>query len=396
MTRLAAAALALTLLTPACADAQRPPRRAAAAPVPSVLQTRVDSLVGASIRSRVFPAAAVAIGRAGQAAPVVLKAYGTFTYVSPERVTVDTPFDMASLTKVIATTTVAARFMDRGLLDLDAPLARYLPALDTIPAKRGITVRQVMTHSAGLRPFIPFYLRGIVTRDGILKAILDDSLVYTPGTTSRYSDFGYILLGLALEHIGGAPLDELARREVFVPLGMTHSTFRPVGAMPDAATVVPTEFDSIYRRRLVQGEVHDETAWTLGGVSGHAGLFSTARDAGKFAAMLLAGGRLPDGTVYLRPETMRLLSTREGSVSGSTRAIGWDTKSDTGYSSGGTKTSRSAFGHTGFTGTSLWVDPAQGFYVVLLTNRVYPTRDNSRIGPVRSQIADLASDAFRR
>ena len=390
-------ALTLLLLAPAAGAQPRPARTAAAgrpAAPPRPLEPRVDSLVRASIADRAFPAAAVAIGRT--AAPVLLKGYGRFTYVSPKAVTVDTPFDLASLTKVVATTTVAMRFYERGLLDLDAPLGRYLPALDSVPSKRAITVRQVMTHSAGLRPFIPFYARGIATRAGVLRGILDDSLVYRPGAETRYSDFGFILLGLALERIGGAGLDVLAEREVFGPLGMAATRFRPVGALPDAEAVVPTEFDPGFRRRLVQGEVHDETAWTMGGVSGHAGLFSTARDLGRFAAMLVAAGRLPDGGAYLRPETVRLFTTRAGTPAGSTRALGWDTKADAGYSSGGTKMGRRAFGHTGFTGTSLWVDPDAGFYVVLLTNRVYPTRDNPKLSPVRSKIADLAFDALGR
>lgn len=401
-----AALLALAAFAPACADASSPPAAASSASAVDALfapngprrplSFRVDSLIQASIRQRIFPAAAVAIGRAGSDVPALLRGYGTFTYVSPVRVTVDTPFDMASLTKVLATTAVAARFYERGLLDLDAPLARYVPALDTIAFKRGITVRQAMTHSAGLRPFIPFYARGLFGRNEVLNAILTDTLVYAPGTQTRYSDFGYIMLGLALEQIGGASLDELAYREVFRPLGMTHTRFRPVGALPDNEDVVPTEFDTGFRRRLVQGEVHDETAWTLGGVSGHAGLFSTARDVARFATMLLHEGRLPDGTVFLRPETVRMFRTRDLVVRGSTRSLGWDTKPDTGQTPAGRRTSARTFGHTGFTGTSVWIDPEQGFYVVLLTNRVYPTRDNNRITPVRSQIADLASDAYRR
>ena len=390
---------ALALLPPPAATAQRQPARAAsagrAAPAaPRPLEARVDSLVRASIADRAFPAAAVALGRT--ATPLLLKGYGHFTYVSPKAVTPDSPFDLASLTKVVGTTTVAMRFVDRGLLDLDAPLGRYLPALDSIPSKRAITVRQVMTHSAGLRPFIPFYARGIATREGVLRGILDDSLVYRPGAETRYSDFGFILLGLALERIGGAPLDVLVAREVTGPLGMADTRFRPVGALPDAEAVVPTEFDPGFRRRLVQGEVHAETAWTLGGVAGHAGLFSTARDLARFAAMLVAEGRLPNGTAFVRPETFRRFTARANTPAGSTRAVGWDTRSDAGYSSAGTKMGRRAFGHTGFTGTSLWVDPDAGFYVVLLTNRVYPTRDNAKLGPVRAKLADVAFDALGR
>ena len=319
----------------------------------------------------------------------------SFTYdATSPFVDVASAFDMASLTKVVATTTAAMLLVDRGQLDLEAPLARYLPEL-RVTNKRDVTVRQVMTHSAGLRPFIPFHTRGVTTRDALLAAVLADSLVYAPGTESRYSDFGFILLGLAVERITGLPLDQFCARDIWGPLGMTQTHFRPVGRSAGADLVVPTEVDNLYRHRLVQGEVHDETAWTLGGVAGHAGLFSTAADMARFAAMLATDGRLPDGRTFIRPETLRRFTAREGSVRGSTRAIGWDTRSPTGYSSAGTKFGPRAFGHTGFTGTSLWVDPDRGLWVVLLTNRVYPTRENTRHSAVRSDIADLVYESVR-
>ena len=360
------------------------------------LTARVDSLMAASLAERAFPAASVAVGAGMTVAH--LKGYGHFTYESDRRVLPDTPFDMASLTKVIATTTAAMLLYDRGLFDLDAPLARYLPEL-AATNKRAVTVRQVMLHAAGLRPFIPFHTRGVTTRPALLAAILADSLVYAPGSDSRYSDFGFILIGLAVERISGMTLDAFAAREIFGPLGMANTRFRPVdraanGQGSGYESVVPTEFDNLYRKRLVQGEVHDETAWTLGGVAGHAGLFSTARDLARFAAMLASNGQV-DGRAFIRPETIRLFTTRANVVPGSTRAIGWDTRSDSGYSSAGTRFGPRSFGHTGFTGTSLWVDPARGLWVVLLTNRVYPTRDNTKHSAVRSKIADLAFESLR-
>ncbi len=158
---------------------------------------------------------------------------------------------------------------------------------------------------------------------------------------------------------------------------------------------MPTEVDNLYRKRLIQGEVHDETAWTLGGVAGHAGLFSTAPDLARFAGMLASEGRLPGGGTFISAATLRLFTARTNDVPGSSRAIGWDTRSETGYSSAGTKFGPRSFGHTGFTGTSLWVDPDRGLWVVLLTNRVYPTRENTRHSAVRSAIADIAFESAR-
>ncbi|HYE57258.1 MAG TPA: serine hydrolase domain-containing protein [Rhodothermales bacterium] len=393
--------LAVLFATASCAHGQpgwnrtptpAPPAARPAGPAAS-LAARVDSLLDASIRDRAFPGASVAIGIGPDTR--LLTAAGRFTYerwAAP--VTTSSPFDMASLTKVIATTTAAMLLYERNQLDLDVPLARYLPELERTN-KRSVTVRQVMTHSAGLRPFISFHTQGVTTRDRLIQAVLADSLVYAPGTDTRYSDFGFILLGLAIERITGLPLDQFTARDIWGPLGMTQTHFRPVGRTPGHEVVVPTEVDTLYRRRLVQGEVHDETAWTLGGVAGHAGLFSTAEDLAKFAAMLATDGRLPDGRQFLRPQTIRTFVTRAGLVSGSTRAIGWDTRSETGYSSAGTKFGPRSYGHTGFTGTSLWVDPDRGLWVVLLANRVYPTRNNNKHSAVRARIADIAFESAR-
>ncbi len=393
MTRLVLALACLAL--PACNAPAQPapaPRPAAAqAPVFSpTLAGQVDSLVQAAIAARAFPGAAVAIGVGDQVA--LLRGYGHFTYeAGAPPVTPQSLFDLASLTKVVATTTATMILYDRGQIALDAPLARYLPELAR-HGKGAITVQQVLTHSAGLRPFIPFPLRGITTRQGVLDAIFADSLVYAPGTDTRYSDFGPILLGLAIERITGEGLGSFVQREVFAPLGMTRTGFRPAGVGSDPA-VVPTEVDTLFRHRLVQGEVHDETAFILGGTAGHAGLFSTAEDLARFAAFLVAEGRAGERQL-VQPETVRLF-TRRADAGGSTRAIGWDTRSDTGYSSAGTLFGPRSFGHTGFTGTSLWIDPDRGLFVILLTNRVYPTRDNGRLAPVRADLADVAYRALR-
>lgn len=347
----------------------------------------VDSLMHASIAERAFPGASVAIGRAGVLTH--LDGYGYFTYQKRRGVTPTSSFDLASLTKPIATTTAAMILHEEGRLDLDAPVARYLPAFAQ-QGKATVTIRHLLTHTAGLPPYRPFHREGITDRQAVVDAILTTPLAYTPGTDQVYSDFGMITLGLVIEHITGQELATFARERIFEPLGMEDTGFRPAGATD--TTVVPTEFDTAFRRRLVQGEVHDETAWILGGTAGHAGLFSTARDLATFAFMLLNEGRIR-GEQFLQPETIRLFTTAVATAvapDDHTRALGWNTRSREGYSSAGAHFGPNSFGHTGFTGTSLWIDPDQQLFVILLTNRVYPTRDNRQISQVRPQLADAA------
>ena len=345
--------------------------------------SRLDTLIRNAIDSTAFPGAALAIGRGGVIAK--LQAYGHFTYDEERSVTTTSLFDLASLTKVIATTTAAMQLFDAGKLRLDTPVADYLPRFRQ-SGKEGVTIRHLLTHTSGLIPYRRFYETGTVAREALIDSVLAESLEYEPGTEMRYSDFSMISLMLVIERITGQPFDEYAEEHIFEPLGMHDTGFMSSGSPnPD---VVPTEQDLTFRRRLVQGEVHDETAWILGGVSGHAGLFSTAEDLAKFAHMLLEEGRV-DGKPFISPETLRLFTTVQD-PSLSTRALGWDTKSPEGYSSAGEGSGPSSFGHTGFTGTSFWVDPDTDLFVILLTNRVYPTRDNRRIVEIRPRVADQA------
>ncbi|HET6567071.1 MAG TPA: serine hydrolase domain-containing protein [Rhodothermales bacterium] len=353
------------------------------------LTIRVDSLIQASIAEHAFPGASVAIGTSGGTA--LLKGYGHFTYDSNHADTPKSQFDLASLTKVVATTTAVMKLYEAGKLDLDAPVIQYLPAFSRDDRDK-ITVRQLLTHSAGLIPFRPYYTMGITTREEEIKAILAEPLAYPPGTKSVYSDHSMILMGLIIERITGQPLAKWETEHIFKPLGMNHTGYRPVGHTD--TTVVPTEIDDYFRHRLVQGEVHDETAYVLGGVSGNAGLFSTAEDLSRFARMMLNHGRF-NGTQFLKPETVKLFTTRVTELGPDvTRALGWDTPSREGYSSAGHLFGPHSFGHTGFTGTSIWIDPDAKLFVVLLTNRVYPTRENSKLGPVRAKLADLAYEAM--
>jgi len=346
---------------------------------------RLDSLMEVSIRNQAFPGAAVSIGRAN--GPVLIKGYGYFTYDSKQAVTPTSQFDLASLTKVIATTTAVMKLYEEGRLDLDAPVASYLPEFSR-PDRDKITVRQLLTHSAGLIPFRPYHTLGLTTREQVIEAILAEPLDYKPGTQVKYSDHGMILMALIVERITGDDFATWTREHIFEPLGMLNTGFRPVGQGGDNSGG-PTEFDHLFRKRLVQGEVHDETAYLLGGTAGHAGLFSTAEDLTRFARMLLNNGRVGT-TTFLKPETIKLFTTRVTNLGEkNTRALGWDTRSKEGYSSAGQLFGPQSFGHTGFTGTSLWIDPDAGIFAILLTNRVYPTRDNSKIGPVRADLADL-------
>ncbi len=344
----------------------------------------VDSLINAAIADKAFPGAAIAIGRPNVL--VKLEGYGYYTYNSERRVTPQSQFDLASLTKVVATTTAVMQLFEQGKLKLDDRVASYLPGFGT-KGKDVLTLRHLMTHTSGLQPFRPFYKEGITTRQAVIDAIFDEGLVYTPGSEMRYSDFNMILMALIIEKISGLDLATYAKQNIFDPLGMYNTGFRRAGAGSDYR-VVPTEIDNVFRKKLMQGEVHDETAFVMGGTAGHAGLFSTAEDLSKFAFMMMNQG-MHDGRQFLKKETIALF-TKAVDPGKHTRALGWDTKSPEGYSSAGQYFSTRSFGHTGFTGTSMWVDPEAKLFVILLSNRVYPTRENTKHAAVRSSLADIA------
>ncbi len=381
--------LAAVLLLPACSEAQYETTPTSALVTDAQveqLQTRVDSLLTASIADRVFPGASAAAGYPN--ATVLMTADGTYTYDDARPITPQTRYDLASLTKVIATTTAIMILTERDEIDLDAPVARYVPEFGQA-GKENVTVRQMMTHSAGLVAFRPFHVQGFTTAEQVYDTIYATPLQYEPDTKIVYSDWGMMVLLRAIEGITATPFDEWSTANIFEPLGMTSTGYIHVDS-PDTMAV-PTEVDGT--RGLVSGYVHDETAMLVGGVAGHAGLFSTAEDLSRFARMLLGGGTL-DGVTLLQPSTIARFTTREGTVEGSSRAIGWDTRSVEGYSSAGTKFGPRAFGHTGFTGTSMWFDPDAQIFAILLTNRVHPTRDNSKVGGVRASYADLVYDTL--
>lgn len=393
---LAAAAVLAGACTPpprtAPAPAPEPPRMQpvtvlAAAPAAQAgfapgLSARLDSIAGAALADSAAPAIAIAVGRHGRL--VHLRGYGAVDWApGSAAVTDSTLFDLASVTKVVATTTAAMILEEEGRLDLDRTVASYLPEL-TDSAKQAITVRMLLTHRGGLEAFAALY-RTHRGRQQYLEQINARPLRSTPGTQTVYSDWDLILLQLIIERVTGQELDAFVGDRIFAPLGMRDTGFRPgVGR----GRIAATERDSA-RGGLIWGEVHDPNAWAMGGVAGHAGLFGSARDLAVFAQMLLNGGEY--GAVrILRPQTIARWTAPQ--VPGSSRALGWDTPS--GESSAGRFFSTRSFGHTGYTGTSVWVDPERGLFVILLTTRVNPTSQNQKQAPLRRAVADAVQDAI--
>lgn len=333
-----------------------------------------------------FPGASTAIVSSGKLA--ALKGFGRFTYDrNSTRVTADTIYDLASLTKVLCTAAMAMVLFDRGLLKLDAPVIDYLPQFAGDDARRaGITIRMLLTHTSGLPAYERLFLRAI-SREKLLSAAMRLPLVNDPGSTTEYSDVGFILLGEILTLIAGERLDSFCAREIFTPLQMRDATFRPHTAL--VQRIPPTEEDRDFRNGIVQAAVNDENAWILGGVGGHAGLFSSALDVARFAQCLLTGG-----CGVFKPETVRLFTSQDRTFSGSTRfGLGWD--KPTPPSQAGQFFSPSSFGHLGFTGTSLWADPEKQVAVVLLTNRTWPDRSSVKIKEVRPMFHDAVIAALR-
>jgi CubicO group peptidase (beta-lactamase class C family) len=346
------------------------------------LGAQLDSIANAAIADRAAPAIAMAVGRHGRL--VHLRGYGTVDWApGSAAVTDSTLFDLASITKVVATTTAAMILEEEGRLDLDRTVASYLPEFAD-SAKQAITVRMLLTHRGGLEAFAALY-RTYRGRQQYLEQINARPLRAVPGTTTVYSDWDLILLQLIIERITGQELDAFVRDRIFAPLGMRETGFRP-GVPRDR--IAATERDTA-RGGLIWGEVHDPNAWAIGGVAGHAGLFGSARDLAVFAQMLLNGGEY--GAVrILRPQTIARWTAPQ--VAGSSRALGWDTPS--GESSAGRFFSTRSFGHTGYTGTSMWVDPERGLFVILLTTRVNPTAENQKQAPLRRAVADAVQNAI--
>lgn len=387
---------------PPAPDGGLPAVSAAAAGFDSTALARVVDYLQAEVDSGSFPGAVVAVGRPGRLA--LLSAVGRYAVDDAWPVDPATLYDLASVTKVVGLTTATLLLTADGRIGLDDPVTRWVPEFRG-PDKDRVTVRHLLTHSSGLPAWAPLF-RHARSRDAVFAIVDSVSLLRAPGDTFVYSDLGAIVLTQVVERAAGEPLDRLLARRVFEPLRMTATRYLPPPEWQHR--IAPTEVDTAWRKRLLRGEVHDENAGRLGGVSGHAGLFSNAPDLARFASWLLtlratasADGRRSDGDglgagVTPAPDAalVREFTTRQHVPSWSTRALGWDTPSDSGYSSAGTAMSRRSFGHTGFTGTSIWIDPDRDMYVILLTNRVNPTRANTRILRVRPRVADLAVEAL--
>ncbi len=346
------------------------------------------SVLDRAVADHTFPGGVLAVGYRGE---LILHAFGKQTYEADSpAIRPDTIYDVASLSKAVVTTTLAAMLTATGRLQLDTPVGVYLPEWAAGPNpewRRKVTLRHLLTHTAGLPAFENYYLKARDKR-GVLSQVFASPFAYEPGTKSEYSDVGFILLGEIIERVTGKALDQLAREQVFAPLGMKESMYNPPKSL--RARIAPTENDAAFRKRLLHGEVHDDNAWAMGGVAGHAGLFSTAADLAAFCQMLLHGG-IYGHQRLLRRSTIEQFTAKQ-SLSGGTRALGWTVPTE-GSSSGRYFSARS-YGHLGFTGTSIWIDPEKELFVILLTNRVYPTRENEKIQQVRPALHDAVLEAL--
>jgi CubicO group peptidase (beta-lactamase class C family) len=322
----------------------------------------IDRVVQHGIKAGGFPGAAVVVGRRG--ASVWHKGFGHLDWAksSPAVSPSETIYDLASLTKVVGTTTAVMILYDEGLIGLDDPVSKYLPEFSG-GLKDSVTIRLLLEHRSGLPPDRPLWRLASSPADA-RRIVLSASLDYRPGTRYVYSDLGAMTLAFIVEKVSGQPLDGFLHDRVYAPLGMSHTFFRPADSLKDE--VAPTEVTPP-RGYPLQGEVHDENAYALGGVAGHAGLFSTAQDLAVFAQMMLNGGEY-DGVRIVADSTVRLFTTRAAG----NRALGWAMAD--GQWGSGEFLSDQAYGHVGYTGTSLWIDPTRDMFVILLTNRVHAAR----------------------
>ena len=344
-----------------------------------------------AIADHAFPGATMAVGYRGK---VSFHAFGKLSYDSNSAATkIDTMYDLASLTKVVVTTTLVEKLVEGDFpspLFLDAPIERYLPEWSSGPQpewRHRVTVRNLMTHTSGLPPFKEYWRTSKGKADTLSK-IFAEPLEYEPGTKVVYSDLGIILMAEIIQRLTGKSLDQLAREYIFDPLGMSSSMYNPPKKLwPEIA---PTEIDNQLRHRLVQGEVHDENAYAIGGVSGHAGVFSTSPDLAAFCQMLLNRGIYAHHRIVKRATLSEF--TAPQALAKDTRTLGWVVPTEGGSS--GHYFSAHSYGHTGFTGTTIWIDPDRQLFVVLLTNRVNPTRENMKIAQVRPAVHDAVMKAL--
>jgi CubicO group peptidase (beta-lactamase class C family) len=369
-------------------------------------ESEIDDLIRKGISDGVFPGACYAFGKTGGKA--FSGAVGRYTYC-PESppVQLDTLWDLASVSKVVATTTMAMMFYEAGSLRLEQPVSEILPDFGQ-NGKGGVTIHNLLVHDSGLVAFRPYHLTK-TTPEQVWAAVCEEPLTYPTGSKMIYSDLSMITLQKVLEKLGGSSEDLFLAKHVWPKLEMGETLYNPGIGNPRCSPTENVEPWRTYLRQLrlgwkeadklayvhveapqfpdaahwIQGEVHDPTATVLGGVAGHAGLFATVGDLTRFARFMLAKGR-----GILQESTVEFFTRRDSDRS--TRAIGWDTRSRTGYTSAGNLFGPKSYGHTGYTGTCIWIDPDAGMYSILLTNRVHPTSENTKIGDFRPVFNELA------
>lgn len=351
--------------------------------VPEQELNRAWAVLREGIENHAFPGAAVAITLNREI--IELRGFGRLTYdASDPEVTGETIFDIASLTKVMAATPMAMVLYEQGALDLDAPVAAIVPEFGCEGQRGEVTVRHLLSHSSGLPAYEKLFEKA-KSRADVIAAACRLPLESAPGERVNYSDVGFIILGQVLEHVATEAIDDFCIREIFGPLGMTRTGYRPPTEWREQ--IPPTEDDRTFRRRIIQGEVHDENAFVMAGISAHAGLFASAADVAKFALWMLN-----DGKPIVRAATVRLFTSPQHVQTGYARALGWDRVSQP--SSSGKFFSESAYGHLGYTGTSLWIDPERQLSVTLVTNRTWPHRESQAIKQVRPAFHDAVMSAL--
>lgn len=347
---------------------------------------RAFALLEAGIAERAFPGASTAITNQGRL--IALKGLGRFTYseASP-RVEPHTIYDLASLTKVIATTAICMRLYEQDKFHLEQKVVEVLPEFaGNDPRRSQVTFRMLLAHSSGLPAYVKLF-ETAKDRGELLAQAFRVALAADPGAHPEYSDIGFILLGAALERLTGETLDTFCDREIFKPLDLARIGFN-LPRHPYQAHIPPTENDKVFRHGIVQGRVHDENAWVMGGVAGHAGCFADAYELAVFAQCMLSGG-----PPLFHTHTVDLFTQRQSSPAGTSRALGWDTPSPPSQS--GRYFSPRSYGHLGYTGTSLWIDPDRQLSVTLLTNRTWPDRSSQAIRQIRPAFHDAVVEAIK-
>lgn len=356
--------------------------------------TAIDSIIISGIESHYYPGAQLLIGNGNTI--IYNKCFGTQTYDSDSPLVTDnTIFDIASLTKVVATTPAIMRLYEMNQLNLDDKIIKYIPEFNN-NKKDNITILNLLLHNSGLTAYIPFY-KFYSSKKEVKEAICNLGLEYETNTYCVYSDLNFVLLQLIIEKITGENLQAYCRREIFEPLNMSSTMFNPSENLREY--IAPTEYDSYWRNKQIKGEVHDETAYILGGVSGNAGLFSNALDLYKYAKMLINKGKYYNPytrglkeEILFKETTVEFFTTPyKNLLYKNTRSPGWETKPEQKDSRipCGELISENSFGQTGYTGTSLWCDKDRNIIIIFLTNRIYPSRYNNGIKEIRPELHNL-------